>query len=63
MARFPDWVLANVNATGYYRVHYDSGNWENLFLQLSTDMKVKNIYWLKYASCFIDLTAQGFSLI
>ncbi|KAM7003468.1 aminopeptidase N-like [Tautogolabrus adspersus] len=31
------WVLANVNVTGYYRVHYDSGNWESLFLQLCTD--------------------------
>ncbi|XP_060892349.1 aminopeptidase N-like [Labrus mixtus] len=29
------WVLANVNVTGYYRVHYDPGNWESLFVQLA----------------------------
>ncbi|KAM4619142.1 aminopeptidase N-like, partial [Polymixia lowei] len=32
-----DWVLANINVTGYYRVNYDSGNWERLLTQLNTD--------------------------
>ncbi|XP_034542646.1 aminopeptidase N-like [Notolabrus celidotus] len=37
MAQPLNWVLANINATGYYRVHYDPGNWEGLFLQLHRD--------------------------
>ncbi|XP_074533475.1 aminopeptidase N-like [Halichoeres trimaculatus] len=37
MAQPTNWVLANINATGYYRVHYDPGNWEQLFVQLHRD--------------------------
>ncbi|CAN9498632.1 unnamed protein product [Ophioblennius macclurei] len=32
-----EWLLANVNVTGFYRVNYDLGNWERLLTQLSTD--------------------------
>uniref|UniRef100_A0A3P8X317 Aminopeptidase n=1 Tax=Cynoglossus semilaevis TaxID=244447 RepID=A0A3P8X317_CYNSE len=32
-----DWVLANVNWTGYYRVNYDPGNWQSLLTQLETE--------------------------
>ncbi|XP_061100577.1 aminopeptidase N-like [Conger conger] len=32
-----EWVLANVNMTGYYRVNYDSDNWEHLLNQLNSD--------------------------
>ncbi|XP_064191655.1 aminopeptidase N-like [Anguilla rostrata] len=32
-----EWVLANVNVTGYYRVNYDSDNWERLLNQLNSD--------------------------
>ncbi|KAM3870230.1 aminopeptidase N-like [Diretmus argenteus] len=35
-----DWILANVNVTGYYRVNYDLGNWERLLAQLDTDHQV-----------------------
>ncbi|XP_056137350.1 aminopeptidase N-like isoform X2 [Lampris incognitus] len=35
-----EWVLANINVTGYYRVNYDSGNWERLLAQLNTDHQV-----------------------
>ncbi|KAJ0069517.1 hypothetical protein NL108_008463 [Boleophthalmus pectinirostris] len=31
-----DWVLANLNVTGYYRVNYDQGNWDKLLNTLST---------------------------
>ncbi|KAL0968053.1 hypothetical protein UPYG_G00261690 [Umbra pygmaea] len=34
------WVLANLNVTGYYRVNYDIGNWERLLAQLSTNHQV-----------------------
>lgn len=36
-----DWVLANNNVTGYYRVHYDKDNWERLLATLSTDHEVR----------------------
>ncbi|XP_072515876.1 aminopeptidase N-like [Salminus brasiliensis] len=32
-----EWVLANVNVSGFYRVNYDSENWQRLLSQLSTD--------------------------
>ncbi|KAJ7997844.1 hypothetical protein DPEC_G00216380 [Dallia pectoralis] len=31
------WVLANLNVTGYYRVTYDLDNWERLLMQLNTN--------------------------
>uniref|UniRef100_A0A3P9H8D5 Aminopeptidase n=1 Tax=Oryzias latipes TaxID=8090 RepID=A0A3P9H8D5_ORYLA len=31
-----DWVLANLNVVGYYRVNYDSNNWNKLLDVLST---------------------------
>ncbi|XP_056608835.1 aminopeptidase N-like isoform X2 [Triplophysa dalaica] len=34
-----EWVLANVNVTGYFRVNYDLQNWERLLTQLSLDHK------------------------
>ncbi|KAA0722881.1 Aminopeptidase N [Triplophysa tibetana] len=35
-----EWVLANVNVTGYFRVNYDPQNWERLLTQLSLDHKM-----------------------
>ena len=35
-----EWVLANIDVTGYYRVHYDRGNWDKLIDQLWVDHKV-----------------------
>ncbi|KAG7327353.1 hypothetical protein KOW79_008959 [Hemibagrus wyckioides] len=32
-----EWVLANLNVSGYYRVNYDLQNWERLLDQLTTD--------------------------
>ncbi|KAJ8417583.1 hypothetical protein AAFF_G00224260 [Aldrovandia affinis] len=32
-----EWILANVNYTGYYRVNYNPENWEKLLQQLETD--------------------------
>lgn len=36
-----DWVLANTNVTGYYRVHYDEANWARLLATLSTNHEVR----------------------
>uniref|UniRef100_A0A8C4XGQ1 Aminopeptidase n=1 Tax=Erpetoichthys calabaricus TaxID=27687 RepID=A0A8C4XGQ1_ERPCA len=35
-----EWVLANINVTGYYRVNYDMQNWERLLSQLQRDHSV-----------------------
>lgn len=35
------WVLANNNVTGYYRVNYDQGNWERLLTTLSNSHTVR----------------------
>ncbi|XP_027882505.1 aminopeptidase N [Xiphophorus couchianus] len=32
-----DWVLANLDVVGYYRVNYDAANWEKLLTALSID--------------------------
>ncbi|KAB5558961.1 hypothetical protein PHYPO_G00023220 [Pangasianodon hypophthalmus] len=36
-ARKEDWVLANLNVSGYYRVNYDIENWKRLLDQLTTN--------------------------
>ncbi|KAG9266985.1 aminopeptidase N [Astyanax mexicanus] len=35
-----EWLLANVNVSGFYRVNYDPQNWQRLLSQLSTDHSV-----------------------
>nr|XP_054753846.1 glutamyl aminopeptidase-like [Lytechinus pictus] len=35
-----DWLLANVNGYGYYRVNYDTDNWELISKQLTADHEV-----------------------
>ncbi|CAI9570872.1 unnamed protein product, partial [Staurois parvus] len=30
-----DWILVNLDVTGYYRVNYDNKNWNNLLNQLN----------------------------
>uniref|UniRef100_A0A671KT32 Aminopeptidase n=1 Tax=Sinocyclocheilus anshuiensis TaxID=1608454 RepID=A0A671KT32_9TELE len=35
-----DWLLANLNVAGYYRVNYDPQNWERLLTQLTADHRV-----------------------
>uniref|UniRef100_A0A8C5EIE7 Aminopeptidase n=1 Tax=Gouania willdenowi TaxID=441366 RepID=A0A8C5EIE7_GOUWI len=32
-----EWILVNVNSTGYYRVNYNPENWERLLTQLERD--------------------------
>ncbi|KAL6031044.1 hypothetical protein STEG23_030882, partial [Scotinomys teguina] len=33
-----EWVLLNLNVTGYYQVNYDEGNWKKLQAQLQRDL-------------------------
>lgn len=35
-----EWVLLNLNVTGYYQVNYDAGNWEKIQKQLQNDLSV-----------------------
>ncbi|KAK2867021.1 hypothetical protein Q8A67_025138 [Cirrhinus molitorella] len=35
-----EWVLVNLNITGYYRVNYDTENWERLLNQLTENHEV-----------------------
>lgn len=34
-----DWLVANINMKGFYRVNYDSKNWENLLNKLNSQPK------------------------
>ncbi|GAB1292240.1 Aminopeptidase N [Apodemus speciosus] len=35
-----EWILLNINVTGYYLVNYDESNWRKLQNQLQTDLSV-----------------------
>uniref|UniRef100_G3PPF5 Aminopeptidase n=1 Tax=Gasterosteus aculeatus aculeatus TaxID=481459 RepID=G3PPF5_GASAC len=37
LAGTDDWLVANIKMKGFYRVNYDSDNWERLLTKLSTD--------------------------
>lgn len=39
-----EWILYNIDVTGYYRVNYDNRNWDNLLNQLDTDRSVSRQY-------------------
>ncbi|NXS15014.1 AMPN Aminopeptidase, partial [Neodrepanis coruscans] len=36
----PNWLLLNLNVSGYFRVNYNQENWDQLLSQLSTNHKV-----------------------
>ncbi len=42
-----EWVLANINVTGYYRVNYNNENWERLLNALQTSRQVRRITCIK----------------
>lgn len=37
-----DWLLANLNVVGYYRVNYDQGNWDKLLNVLASNHTVRH---------------------
>lgn len=39
-----DWVLANTNVSGYFRVNYDPDNWDRLLSLLNINHKVTDFY-------------------
>lgn len=41
-----DWVILNLNMTGYYRVNYDKLGWKKLNQQLEKDHKVRLFLYL-----------------
>lgn len=52
-----DWVLFNINETGYYRVNYDSKNWNMLIDYLNDkDMYMKiGKCRIKYISKYMEI--------
>ncbi|MED6292745.1 hypothetical protein CHARACLAT_003605 [Characodon lateralis] len=38
-----EWVLANTNVSGYFRVNYDVDNWDRLLSQLNTNHQVLSV--------------------
>lgn len=38
-----DWMLANINMKGFYRVNYDSDNWERLLARLASNPEVQTV--------------------
>lgn len=41
MVTTDNWLVANINTTGFYRVNYDSANWERLLDTLSKTPEVR----------------------
>lgn len=40
-----NWLLLNLNVSGYFRVNYNQENWDQLLLQLSSDHLVHGTGW------------------
>lgn len=38
-----DWLLANINMKGFFRVNYDSENWERLLTKLNSGHEVQHV--------------------
>lgn len=55
-----EWVLANINVAGYYRVNYDNENWERLLNVLQTSRQVRRKTFIKKAG---DIVKDTYSLI
>lgn len=40
-----NWLLLNLNVSGYFRVNYNQENWDQLLTQLSTNHQVCGAGW------------------
>lgn len=38
-----EWLVANIDMKGFFRVNYDLENWERLLAQLDTQHKVQHL--------------------
>lgn len=45
-----EWLVANINMKGFYRVNYDSQNWERLLSKLSSQHQVQHLQCLSMTS-------------
>lgn len=54
-----EWVLANTNVSGYFRVNYDHDNWNRLLSLLSTNHKVSQTYSPAESCCDGFVCAVG----
>lgn len=52
-----DWVILNLNMTGYYRVNYDKLGWKKLNQQLEKDPKVRLFFILLLNSIYIAVSS------
>ena len=50
-----DWIVANIDTSGFYRVNYDQENWERLLATLQTDPQVQNTH--KHLYCTVCVSA------
>ena len=41
-----DWLVANVDMKGFYRVNYDSENWDRLLTKLSSKHQVQHCIYM-----------------
>lgn len=49
-----EWLLANTNVSGFFRVNYDLDNWDRLLTLLSTNHQVIHASTLLWFSCNAD---------
>ena len=50
-----DWLLANIDMKGFFRVNYDSGNWERLLAKLSSKHQVHHLQLGIMLLCFCSV--------
>uniref|UniRef100_A0A8C0BUF9 Laeverin n=1 Tax=Buteo japonicus TaxID=224669 RepID=A0A8C0BUF9_9AVES len=53
-----DWILLNVNLSGYYRVNYDQLNLKRLARLLENDPKVRSFFFLKFGYIQIETALE-----
>lgn len=53
-ANYDEWVIVNIQETGYYRVNYDPNNWRMLIDYLQDSNKFTNIHTLNRAQLLDD---------
>lgn len=58
-----EWVLANINVTGYYRVNYDDENWERLLNVLQTSRQVRRITFIKLEGNIVEDTYSNIWIV